>query len=206
MLALGDGHPRRRGRSARVAAPIARVLAREGFRYDASVRLLCLACLVAVACSGASPAPARGDASASPDAAPADAASSDVGVDIPADTEDDDAGSSWALTGNYTHTDCVMVEAVAFNDGGIRQNEICDRGRSVSPRYATVRGCAAGLTSDADAVRRIADEGAYMNPTRHPENEPPCSRFTVLYPIEQVQRAIWCLRHTASCNTDGSPR
>ncbi len=103
--------------------------------------------------------------------------------------------------------DCAAVEAVAFNDGGVRQNEICDRGRLAAGRYATVRDCAAGLTGDAALVRRVADDGAYMNPTRHPgATSPPCARFTVLYPVEQVQRALWCLRHAGRCADDGSPQ
>ncbi len=147
------------------------------------------------ACSGASMSPA-----------PSDSGVREVSVDVSADAPlDDDAGATAAVTLDYAQVDCAAVEAVAFNGGGIRQNEICDRGRLTASRYATVRACAESLTDDAALVRRIADEGAYMNPTRHPgATRPPCSRFTVLYPVEQVQRAIWCLRHPGRCADDGS--
>ena len=159
-----------------------------------------LAPLLLAACAGASPATPSGDASAAD-------APTEAGADASADVtrEDDDAGATAAVTLDYAQVDCAAVEAVAFNDGGIRQNEVCDRGRLAASRYATVRDCAAGLTGDAALVRRVADDGAYMNPTRHPgATSPPCARFTVLYPVEQVQRALWCLRHTGRCADDGS--
>jgi len=159
------------------------------------------ATLLLAACAGAAPPPPPSDARALDVAADASA------PDAPADAarEDDDAGATAAVTLDYAQVDCAAVEAVAFNDGGIRQNEVCDRGRLAASRYATVRDCAAELTGDAALVRRVADDGAYMNPTRHPgATSPPCARFTVLYPVEQVQRALWCLRHAGRCADDGS--
>lgn len=137
------------------------------------------------------------------DTGAADASAPEAAADA---TAEDDAGASAALTLDYTNIDCAAVEAVSLNDGGIRQTEICDRGRPASPRYTTVRDCAAALTTDAALVRRIADDGAYMNPSRHPDRDFPCSRFATIYPAEQVQHALWCLRHTARCNDDGSLR
>jgi len=162
-----------------------------------------LATLLLAACAGVAPTAPSGDAT------PRDVVTDAGGPEASADVtrEDDDAGATVAVALDYGQVDCVAVEAVAFNDGGVRQNEICDRGRLAASRYATVRDCAAGLTGDAALVRRIADDGAYMNPTRHPgATRPPCARFTVLYPVEQVQRALWCLRHAGRCADDGSPQ
>jgi hypothetical protein len=119
---------------------------------------------------------------------------------------DDGAGMSTALTLDYGATDCTAVEMVAFNGGAVRQNEICDRGRAASVRYATLRACAEEIAPQFSGISRVADDGTFLNPTRHPYRGKPCSRFTTLYPVEQIAHALWCVRNEGRCNEDGSLR
>lgn len=125
-----------------------------------------------------------------------------------AGSEPDDAGASVLLAIDYGMVDCAMVNAFSLNDGGARLNEVCDRGRTTMPRYVSLRTCAESFTTNAALVRQVADNGAYMNPSRHPfeGGGEPCSRFVTLYPIEQVRHALWCLRNPGRCNDDGSLR